>query len=331
LEPGELSEAFEDDGNMVIVQLLSIDGQGQRPYTEVRENILRELSIANMDADYALRKDEAWFMIHGRRYTLGEFYVEFQELPPEYQDRFSAFEEKKSLVEQMIAKELLLEEYGDDAESEEDRHRIEHIKQEYLKQVLHQEKVDSQLSDATDEEAMRFYEENKHMMVEAPTVKISLIWINRGEGGSDYEKNRGMANEALAAIRNGADFGDIAKQYSQDASAGNGGTLPVWLHEGDMPNEISSAVFAAKKGEVTDIIETHARFYIVKVDDRTEQRLQSYEEIAGVIKNYLKDTKHLELEANIETDLLEQSQFTVYNRTLRSLLKENENEGAENQ
>ncbi|MDR3164175.1 MAG: peptidyl-prolyl cis-trans isomerase, partial [Synergistaceae bacterium] len=327
LEPGEISEAFEDNGGMVIFQLLSKDRQGQKPFAEVREDIRQELLRENMDAEYALRKDDALFIIHGRRYTLGEFYTEFKELPPEFQDEFSSFEEKKSLVEQMIAKELLLEEYGDDSESDEDQHRIEHIKQEYLKQVLHQEKVDTQLSDVTDEEAGRFYEENKQMMVEAPTVKISLIWINGGGGGGDYEKNRGMADEALAAIRGGADFGDIAKQYSQDASAGNGGAYPVWFHAGDLPPEISSAVFAAKKGEVTDIIETRSRFYIIKIDDRTEERLQSYEEVADVIKNYMKGIKHLELEANVETDLLAQSQFTVYNRTLRSLLKENE--GAE--
>jgi parvulin-like peptidyl-prolyl isomerase len=327
LEPGGISEAFEDNGDTVIFKLLSKSERGLRPLPEVRESIRQELLRANMDAEYALRKDEALFIIHGRRYTLGEFQVEFKELPAEYQDNFSTFDEKKFLVEQMIAKELLLEEYGDDAESDEDRHRIDHLKQEYLSQVLHKEKVDAQLADITDEEARGFYDLNKRIMIEAPTVKISLIGINRSGSDGDYEKNRGIADEALSAIRGGADFGDIAKQYSQDATARNGGVIPVWLHERDLPREAATVIFALKKGEVTNVIETHNRFYIFKIDDRTEERQQSYEEVADVIKSYLQNSKHLELEASVEAELLSQAQFTVYNRTLRNLLKENE--GAE--
>jgi parvulin-like peptidyl-prolyl isomerase len=324
LEPGEVSPAFEDGGTMVIFKMLDKTEEGQLPLAEVDGIIRQELLQANMDAEYALRKDEALFQVHGRRYTLGEFYVEFKELPAAFQAYYSSPDRKRFLVEQMIVKELLLEEYGDKPESKEDEHRVEHLKQEYLSRIFHSEKVDAQLEDVSDEEGRSFYEANKSILIEPATVKLSIISTGSGKGEGDYSKNRSMAEEALAALRNGANFSDIAKQYSQDATARYGGAIPAWINEEGLPPEIVSGVFGAKKGDVTQILETHGRFYIFKIDDRKEQRQPSYEELESIIKTHLKTAKHAEREADMEEELLKKAQFTVYNRTLRNLIKANE-------
>lgn len=327
LEPGEVSAAFEDEGATVIFKMVSKTRDGQRPFAEVAEYIRQGLLRANMDDEYAVRKDDALFMVHGRRYTLGEFYVEFKELPAEFQAFYFAPEQKRRLVEQMVLKELLLEEYKDKAETEDDKHRVEHLKEQYLSQVFHSEKVDAQLEDVSDEEARKFYADKRNLLVEPASVRISVIWIGRGEGDGDAAKNRARAEEAFAALRNGADFAAIAKQYSQDATAQLGGMVPAWIHEESLPPEIASVVFAAKAGEITPIMEAYGRFYIFKIDDRVEPRQPSYEELESTIKTHLKTAKHEEMEANMEDELLKKAQFTVYKRTLRNIIKANE--GAE--
>lgn len=323
LEPGQFSPAFEDAGSMVIFKLISKTDGGQQALQDVSADIRQILFQQNMDQEYELRKDEALFSVHGRRYTLGEFYVEFQELPAEYQAYFSTITEKKSLVEQMIAKELLLEEYGDEGASAEDQHRIDDLKQQYLSQIYHQENVDAHIEEITDEEAIAFYEENKERLISPPSVKVSLIYIPQGSGESEQQKNRTLANEALQSARDGADFGDVAKQYSQDGTAKNGGVLEEWLHEEYLSPELSIPIFSAKVGDMTNVIEYHGGYYIFKINERMEERQQSYEELADAIKNHLKDEKHIEMEADLERQMLEDSNLTVYDRTIRGLLKEN--------
>ena len=322
LEVGEISAPFEDDGSMVIFKLSKKTSAGQQPLDSVRADILKTLTQDKMDQDYEQRKDEALFSVHGRRYTLGEFYTEYKELPAEYQAYFAGFTEKKALVEQLISQELLLEEYGDEGQSPEDQHRIDDLKQQYLAQVYHQENIDAQLGEITDEDAMAFSEENKDRLISPPTVKVSVIWIAQGEGESEQQKNRGMADEALKAIRDGASFADIAKQYSQDATAQTGGAINEWLHEEYLAPELSTPIFSAKAGDVTDVITSYGGYYIFKIDERTEQRQQTFEELVDAIKNHLKDEKHIEMEADLETRMLEHSQFTIYDRTIRVLFKD---------
>ena len=321
LEPGE-SAVFEDDNGWIIFQLSSKTSDGAKPFDSVRTEIQQTLLKQNMDTEYELRKDEALFSVHGRRYTLGEFYVEYNELPVQYQQAFASFNDKKALVEQMIAKELLLEEYGDDTQSAEDQHRLDDLKQQYLSQVYHQENIDAQIGEITDEEAMAFYEENKGRLMEPPSVKISMIWLSKGKSDDEEQTNRSLANEALASIRGGASFADVAKQYSQDGGGEQGGAIEEWLYGEYLPQELSYPIFAAQVGDVTDVLEISDGFYIFKVDDRKEQRQQEYEELADAIKNHLKDEKHMEMEANLETQMITDSGLVVYDRTLRTLLKD---------
>lgn len=115
----------------------------------------------NEKMEYEARRNDELFAVRGRKYTLDDFYREFLELPVEYQEQFSDYEKKKMLVEQMIIKELLLEESAGKAYTKQDSHNLEELKIEYLSQVLHQEEVDDKIEEVTEEEIKAFYEDNK--------------------------------------------------------------------------------------------------------------------------------------------------------------------------
>lgn len=329
MQPGDISDPITNtDGSASIIKLVSTSKAGTRPLSEVKSNIRSILLQKNMDGEYTVLKDEALFSVHSRRYTLGDFYTEFKELSPEYQAQFATFEQKQQLVEQLIAKELLLEETGDSSSDGKEQHTYDELKIQYLGQILHQQEVDEKLSDPTEEEMKEFYTKNQASFISPASAQISLIWIDQGLNGEKTEQAKQKADEALALLNNGTDFAEVAKKYSEDGSAASGGELEGTFDQDHLPGQLGTAILALQTGETSGIIDYNYGFFIVKVRERTEERQMTYEESAESIKAHLSEQKHVQLESDMEKVLLENADFTVYDRTLRKLLKEQTNQQA---
>ncbi len=72
------------------------------------------------------------------------------------------------------------------------------------------------------------------------------------------------ANDLLKQIRDGANFEDIAKKYSDGPSAADGGALGIFKR-GQLAKELEDRTFAMKSGDVTDVIRTKQGYVILKV------------------------------------------------------------------
>lgn len=323
LNLNEISDVIKnEDGSYSIIRLDSIQESGVKKLKEVKDDIRKVLLLENQKKEYELRKDEVLFTVHGRRYTLGDFYREFLELPDDYQEALNEYEGKKRLVDQLIVKELLLEDYNDMAGSESESHDMEELKMEYLMQVMHEEEVEQKIADPTEEEIQKFYEDNMGSFVMPERIKLSVIWIAKTEDQKGNEK----AKEALTAITEGAAFSEIAKQYSEDATAENGGIIDEWFYLEYMPEELVNGIKNLGVGEVSKIIESHGGLYIVQVDEKEEASQLTLEEARETIINHLKEEKHEELTHEMQKNMLEESNLVIYDRTIRKLLKEQQKE-----
>lgn len=80
------------------------------------------------------------------------------------------------------------------------------------------------------------------------------------------------AQGILDQIKQGGSFEELAKKYSQDSSASQGGDLN-WFGKGAMVPEFESVAFKLKKGQLApELVESQFGFHIVKVTDtRTEK------------------------------------------------------------
>ncbi|MDR2844163.1 MAG: peptidylprolyl isomerase [Candidatus Symbiothrix sp.] len=72
--------------------------------------------------------------------------------------------------------------------------------------------------------------------------------------------------EVLQKLKDGVDFGDLAKEYSQDpGSAAEGGNLS-WFSFGQMVPEFNETIFAMKEiGEVSQAVKTQFGYHIIKL------------------------------------------------------------------
>ncbi|HEU4455592.1 MAG TPA: peptidylprolyl isomerase [Longimicrobium sp.] len=76
---------------------------------------------------------------------------------------------------------------------------------------------------------------------------------------------RARADSALAEVRRGGDFEVLARRYSQDPSAQNGGMLG-WFRQGQMVRPFELAVWSMRPGDVSPIVETEYGYHVIKLE-----------------------------------------------------------------
>lgn len=76
-----------------------------------------------------------------------------------------------------------------------------------------------------------------------------------------------LADSLFTAAKRGGDFAELAKEYSTDGSAANGGDLN-WFTEGRMVPEFNDACFNGSTGDIVKVT-TQFGIHIIKITDQT--------------------------------------------------------------
>jgi peptidyl-prolyl cis-trans isomerase SurA len=99
----------------------------------------------------------------------------------------------------------------------------------------------------------------------------------------------GLKERALA----GEEFGDLAREYSEDiGSAQEGGDLG-WVNPGQMVPEFEQAMNATAVGEISDPVRSQFGWHIIAVEERREQDMTT-EAVRAQAANYLHQRKYQE-------------------------------------
>lgn len=86
---------------------------------------------------------------------------------------------------------------------------------------------------------------------------------------NDTETVRESADRLLEQLKKGVDFAEIARQFSQSATASNGGLLG-WVAPGDLPPEIATAVQGLQPDTIAGPIRSEGGFHILKLLDQRQ-------------------------------------------------------------
>lgn len=142
---------------------------------------------------------------------------------------------------------------------------------------------------ASDREIERYYQQNSSRYETGDQVAASHILFKTGPD-IDEEVVRKKAEAVLAQARAGADFAELARQYSEDTSAENGGDLGLF-GRGQMVPEFEAAAFALQEGQVSDLVRSTYGFHIIKLNGRQAAFIRQLDSVRDEIRNTLTQEK----------------------------------------
>ncbi|HVN04899.1 MAG TPA: peptidylprolyl isomerase [Bryobacteraceae bacterium] len=164
---------------------------------------------------------------------------------------------------------------------------FEDFKQQVKNQLLTQRVISEEVSSRIaipDAEKRKYYDQHKNDFVRDEEVFLQQILIStEGKTPDQAKAAEKKAKDLTARARKGEKFSDLATTNSDDLeTARNGGELPPFKR-GQLMKPIEDIVFKQPKGYVTDPIKVPNGFLVLKIVDRHEKGLASYEEVEDEI------------------------------------------------
>jgi parvulin-like peptidyl-prolyl isomerase len=163
--------------------------------------------------------------------------------------------------------------------------------------------------DVPDAEVKAYYDSHKgDFTITKERLKLAQILIALPPNPTAAQVSAAQKKAAMIRERaaKGADFGDLARVYSDDESKSNGGELG-WFAPADIMDQILAAVKPLKPGEISAPVRTVHGIHIVKLEEHQVPGLVPLSDVKAPIRAELVDQKSsAQLEKWVESDLVKQ-------------------------
>ena len=180
----------------------------------------------------------------------------------------------------------------------------EQIRQEFRREFLRRQMYNRLVErvDVSELEVNAYRDRHREGL--PPLLSISHILI-RPEPLADRDTlAMEKARELLRRIHRGADFGELAHQFSDDpGSARDGGSLGTF-ERGQMVPEFEEAAFSLRPGEISEPVRTAFGYHLIKAEEVFEDRVRARHILiamqASALDQAAAEKKVLELKTRIE-------------------------------
>ena len=165
-------------------------------------------------------------------------------------------------------KSILLQYFGVENEEEfEDMLRLEYKRNKAVKDYIS--------NNLTDKEIEKYYEKNIYGEVKASHILISVDIADDAttdEEKEAYDAAKKKAKEVIKKLKDGEDFADLAKEYSDDESNNEKGGDLGYFDPNDMVDEFKEAVLELENGKYTkEPVKTKFGYHIIYREDQKEK------------------------------------------------------------
>jgi peptidyl-prolyl cis-trans isomerase D len=181
--------------------------------------------------------------------------------------------------------------------------------------VLDNTKMLSQ-TQVTQQDLATYYDQHRDEYRVSEQVNVRHILFKTPQAGADgkvdqkaVDAARAKAEDVLRQVKAGGNVADLAKKYSEDTTAKEGGSLG-WVGPGRTVPEFEKAAFSLPKGGTSDLVKSSYGFHIIHVDDKQEARVKPLDEVKSQIEPIIKQQKAGEAAQHAADQLLADAKTT---------------------
>ncbi len=168
----------------------------------------------------------------------------------------------------------------------------------------------------TQQDLAAYYDQHRDEYRVPEQVNVRHILFKTPPAGPDgkidpkaLDAARAKAEDVLKQVKAGENFADLAKKYSEDTSAKEGGALG-WIGRGKTVAEFEKAAFSLSKGGTSDLVQSSFGFHIIHVDDKQEAHVKTLDEVKPQIEPLIKQQKAGEAAQHAADQLLADAKTT---------------------
>lgn len=231
--------------------------------------------------------------VNGKKITKAEFesYLKFKRIKVNDEKR------RAKILDQYVEREALASVV--EMEKLLDNNLIQAELNEFKKEMLISRYFEKFLKDKVSPQAVQNYYNTHAGDYEQKRVRVAHILIRTNKKMSETERKAKLttAQEAYSKIKKGTDFGEVAKEYSEDRISSKKGGELGWLKQGSIDPRFSKTIFELKAGEVSEPFGTAFGYHVVKILEEPKVVKKPFNAVAGNIRYQLRNqAKKAEME-----------------------------------
>ena len=181
--------------------------------------------------------------------------------------------------------------------------RVKYHERRALRDAYFDVKIDGAVTEA---DAKKIYDEKIGQVKPEKEIHARHILVTTPE----------EAKEVAERLKKGEDFATVAKEKSKDANA-EGGDLG-WFGRGQMLKPFEDAAFALEVGAISEPVQTQFGWHIIKVEEKRDQALPSFDQVKAAIIAQLVQAKAQE----VVTTLRDSAKIEVVDPELKKSMDE---------
>lgn len=134
------------------------------------------------------------------------------------------------------------------------------------------------------EDARKYYETHKNEFKSPGGVHLAEILVSTEKRKPEEAEKR--SKEALAELKGGARFAEVAKKYSDDASANDGGDVG-FFKDGTLAPALAQVLAKLDVGDNSELVQTKFGYTLIKLLERWNPGIPTFDQIEQRVEEML--------------------------------------------
>ncbi|RPI37838.1 MAG: hypothetical protein EHM54_02120 [Nitrospiraceae bacterium] len=237
--------------------------------------------------------------------TVGDF---VSSVSPMKQEMIKTAEDKKRVLDSLIDVKVLDQEALSrhyemkDLKDEVERYENYLVREAFIRQLM------SSRMNITEKQLTDYYAENQKQFTNPPSFKLQQIRV----------RTREEAEEAMASLKNGADFLWLAKEKLPPSLNEDSISLG-WVEKDKLPGSLQKIIDPLKPGDNSPVFESNGYYAIVRLLDKSEGKVKDFESVRETVSRAVFEKQYKEILDGCVADLRGKALITVDDAAVREL------------